>query len=501
MSSKTTVVKAAVGDGEFKMFIDGEWVEAASGETITIVDPATEQAIASVPSGGVAEAEAAVAADRRAFDSGPWPRMTPLERATILRAAAQQVRERSEELARIETLQMGKLLADSIYDMGDVAYSLDYAAGLATSQTGEQKDVMSPPSFGVVTREPVGVVAAITPWNYPLLLGAWKFAFALAAGNVVIVKPASVAPLTTIEMARIFAAVGLPRGVFQVVVGPGATVGDYFSTSPDVDMVTLTGSLEVGQHVMRQAASTVKRVCLELGGKSPNIVFADADFEAAVQGALFAIFANAGQVCCAGSRLILERSIYDQFTTELTRRARKIIVGPGLEPSSEMAPLVSADQLATTEKYVKLGLDEGCRLLCGGHRLPRPGYFYEPTIFADVDNAMRIAQEEIFGPVLVVIPFDDEQEAIRIANDTIYGLAGGVWTKDPAKALRVVKGVRAGTMYVNTYNWSPIELPWGGFKQSGVGRELGNLGFDEFTEVKSVIFDTSGQPLGLYEAS
>ena len=497
MSSDQTVDTAVAADF-YQMFIDGEWIGARGGGSLAIVDPATEELVAHAASGGADEAKAAVEAARRAFDEGPWPRMTAPERAVVLRAAAAEVRERADELARLETLQMGKLLGDSLYDMGDVAYCLEYAASLATTHQGQQTTTVSPPSFGVVVREPIGVVVGITPWNFPLLLGAWKFASALAAGNVVIIKPASVSPLTTIEMARIFDDVGLPRGVFQVVVGPGSKVGDYFCTSPLVDMVTLTGSLEVGVHIMRQAAGTVKKVGLELGGKSPNIVFADADFEAALQGTLFGAFANSGQVCCAGSRLILERPIYDEFTAALKQRAQAIKVGPGLDPSSEMGPLVSRDQLETTEHYVKLGVEEGARLLCGGKRIVRKGYYYEPTIFVDVDNSMRIAQEEIFGPVLVVIPFDSEDEAIATANDTIYGLAGGVWTKDGAKALRVAQAVRAGTMYVNTYNWSPVELPWGGYKQSGVGRELGSFGIDEFTEAKSVIFDTSSQPLGLY---
>ena len=485
----------------YQMFIDGEWVGARGGASLAIVDPATEELVAHAASGGVAEAQAAVAAARRAFDEGPWPRMTAPERAAILRAAAAGVRSRADELARLETLQMGKLLGDSLFDMGDVAYCLEYAASLATTHGGRQTTTVSPPSFGVVVREPVGVVVGITPWNFPLLLGAWKFASALAVGNVVIIKPASVSPLTTIEMARIFDEAGLPRGVFQVVVGPGRTVGDVFCTSPLVDMVTLTGSLEVGVQIMRQAAGTVKKVGLELGGKSPNIVFADADFEAALQGALFGAFANAGQVCCAGSRLLLERAIYDEFTAALKERAEAIKVGPGLEPSSEMGPLVSREQLETTERYVAIGRDEGARLLCGGKRIERKGYYYEPTIFVDVDNKMRVAQEEIFGPVLVVIPFDTEAEAVALANNTIYGLAGGVWTKDGAKAMRVAQAVRAGTMYVNTYNWSPVELPWGGYKQSGLGRELGDAGIDEFTEAKSLIFDTSSQPLGLYTSA
>jgi betaine-aldehyde dehydrogenase len=506
MSDCGSVVDSTAGSCEavvetYQMFIDGEWTGGRGGALLAIVDPASEELVAHVANGGLDDAQAAVDAARRAFDHGPWPRMAALERAALLRAAATRVRERADELARLETLQMGKLLADSLYDMGDVAYSLDYAAGLATSHLGQQTSVMAPPSFGVVVREPVGVVVGITPWNFPLLLGAWKFASALAAGNVVIIKPASVSPLTTIEMARIFDDVGLPRGVFQVVVGPGRSVGDYFCTSPLVDMVTLTGSLEVGVHIMRQAAATVKKVGLELGGKSPNIVFADADFEAALQGALFGAFANSGQVCCAGSRLIVERAIYDEFTAALKQRAEAIKVGPGLAPDSEMGPLVSREQLETTEHYVELGLEEGARLLCGGKRIDRKGYYFEPTIFVDVANTMRIAQEEIFGPVLVVIPFETEDEAIALANDTIFGLAGGVWTKDGAKALRVAQAVRAGTIYVNTYNWSPIELPWGGYKQSGLGRELGSFGIDEFTEAKSLIFDTSGQPLGLYQAT
>lgn len=485
----------------WQMYIDGQWVGARSGARLAVLDPASEQVIAHVANGDVADAQEAVAAARRAFDDGPWPRMTSLERAQVLRAAAALVRERGEALARLETRQMGKLLADSRYDMGDVAFCLEHAAGLATSQHGQQIDLAAPRAFGAVVREPIGVIVGITPWNFPLLLAAWKFAPALAAGNVFIVKPASISPLTTIEMARIFEEAGLPKGVFQVVVGPGSSVGDYFSSAPEVDMVTLTGSLEVGVQIMRQAAETVKKVGLELGGKSPNIVFADADREAAIQGALFGAFANAGQVCCAGTRLLVERPIYDEFVSELVRRARAIKVGPGLDGDSEMGPLVSRDQLETTEDYVRIGREEGATLLCGGRRIDRDGFYYEPTIFGDVDNSMRIAQEEIFGPVLVVIPFETEEEAIAIANDTVYGLAGGVWTQDIARALRVVGAVRAGTMYVNTYNWSPIELPWGGFKRSGVGRELGSFGLEEFTEAKSVIIDTTGEPLGLYTAA
>lgn len=489
------------GVRHYEMFIDGRWAGAHSGATMDIVDPASEELFARVPRGGVEDAAEAILAARLAFDTGPWPHLPPLERANMLRAAASLVCERADELAYLETRQMGKLLSDARSDMHDVAACLEHAAGLATTQLGQQLSLTAPVAFGAVLHEPIGVVVGITPWNYPLLLGAWKFAFALAAGNAVIVKPASIAPLTTLEMARIFEEVDLPAGVFQVVVGPGGSTGAHLAGSPLVDMVTLTGSLEVGTRIMSKAAGSVKKVGLELGGKSPNIVFEDADREAAIQGALFAAFTNAGQVCNAGSRLLVQRSIYDDFVAELVRRARAIRVGPGLDPDSLMGPLASREQLETTERYVRLGRQEGAELLCGGRRMDGEGFFYEPTIFGAVDNRMRIAQEEIFGPVLVVIPFEGEEDAIAIANDTVYGLAGGVWTKDLALALRVVKGVRAGTMYVNTYNWSPVQLPWGGFKRSGLGRELGNLGLEEFMETKSVIIDTSGEPLGVYPAS
>jgi len=482
--------------GDYRMFINGEWVDAKDRAVVPIIDPATGDVVARAARGGIEDADAAVVAARRAFDQGEWPRMAAAERAVFLHAAATRVRERIDDLARIETLEMGKLLSDGRGDMARVANLLDHAADLAVRQLDAQ--AISEPASTV--REPLGVVVGITPWNFPLVLGAFKFAYALAAGNSVIVKPASISPLTTLEMARIFEEVRLPKGAFQVVVGPGDSVGDALVTSPLVDMVTLTGSVDVGTHIMSEAARTVKKVGLELGGKSPNIVFADADFESAIQGVMFSVFGNAGQVCCAGTRLLVERTCHDRFVDELVRRTQAIRVGSGLDPHSQMGPLSSPTQVETVERYVAIGLREGARLACGGKRMDRPGCFFEPTIFVDVDNKMRIAQEEIFGPVLAVVPFDTEDEAIQIANDTVFGLAAGVWTQDQAKAIRCARSVRAGTFYVNsTWACAPIELPWGGFKRSGLGREIGDTGLEEFTEIKSVIFDTAGgQPMGLY---
>ena len=480
------------------MYIDGGWVDAAAGETYDVVDPASEEPFARVPKAGVADAEAAVRAAREAFALGPWPKMKAVERAAILNRAAAKLRERAEELARLESMQMGKLLEESLVDMADAAHTFELYAGMIQDLHGETLEVPGE-TMSMVVREPVGVTVGITPWNYPMLMAAWKAAPSLAAGNVMILKPATVSPLTNLELARIFDEVGLPKGVFQVITGPGGEIGDYLAGHSDVDMVAFTGSASVGKSIMRQAATNVKKIGLELGGKSPNIVFADADFESAIDGALIGIFAGSGEVCSAGSRLLVERGIHDRFVGELVSRAMAIRVGDPLDHESEMGPLVSRQQIETVERYVRKGVEEGATLATGGRRIEGAGYYYEPTIFVDVDNAMTIAQEEIFGPVLVVIPFDSEEEAVRIANDTIYGLAGAVWTKDVAKAMRVIKALRAGITWVNTYHPTYSEAPWGGYKQSGIGRELGSYGLDEYTEVKQINIDLTGKPMGVYQ--
>ena len=487
-------------DGIIPMFVDGGWTLAAEGGTRELYNPANGRAIVAVVEGTATDAHAAIAAARRAFDDGPWGSMNAADRATLLFRVADAIDAHRDEFMRIDTLNNGKPLRETEYDAVDAANCFRYYAGLATKPHGQTFDVPAP-SQTFTVREPIGVCGQIVPWNYPLLMATWKLAPALAAGNVCVLKPAELTPLSVIRLAAIFEELQFPPGVVNIVPGAGATVGHAIAASRLVDKVAFTGGTKTGRSIMHDATTNLKKISLELGGKSPNVVFADADFETAVDYALFGIFANAGQVCSAGSRLIVQRSLHDRFIDRLVERAQKIRVGDGFDPATEMGPIISPVHRERVEAYIETGSKEGARLLCGGTRLGgslAEGNFIAPTIFDDTSPSMRIVQEEIFGPVLVVQTFDDEAEAIRLANDTIYGLAGAVFTQDIAKAHRVIRKMRAGITWINTYHPTYNEAPWGGYKQSGIGRELGTYGYDAYTEVKQINVNLDVEPSGWF---
>ncbi len=482
----------------YRMHINGEWVEGARKAYFPVGDPSTEEIIAEVPDADAQDVDRAVQAARAAFDSGPWPQTTAQDRGRILFRLAERIRKESAMLAELESRNSGKPIVEAEYDMADVATCLEYYGGLATKVMGHVNPVPDN-ALSLSLREPVGVAGQIIPWNYPLLMAAWKLAPALAAGCTCVLKPAEQTPLTALEIAHWFADVGLPPGVVNIVTGFGETAGAPLVQHPDVNKIAFTGSLAVGKQIVKMAADTVKRVTLELGGKSPNIFFADSDFEAAIDGALFGVFINQGEVCSAGSRILVERSIYPRFLEAMTAKAKRIKLGPPLQRETKMGPLVSKEQHERVQAYIEVGKKEA-KLALGGGRpagLTR-GYYVEPTIFCDVDNSARIAREEIFGPVAAVIPFADEAEAIRIANDTPYGLAAAVWSRDIFKAFRVVKALRAGIIWVNHMQPTYVEAPWGGYKQSGFGRELGPWGIEEYLETKQVHINLNEQPIGWY---
>ncbi|MFD6440895.1 aldehyde dehydrogenase family protein, partial [Peribacillus sp. NPDC060186] len=443
-----------------------------------------------------------VEAAKYAFYEGGWWGTPAVERARLLFKIADKLEEKAEELAAWETLDNGKPLREARFDIDDAAACFRYYAGLATKPTGQTYEVPDGQQ-AMVIREPIGVCGQIIPWNFPLLMSAWKLAPALAAGNSVVFKPSEVTPVTAVKLFEILEEVGVPKGVANLVLGAGPVVGQAIAEHEEIDKVAFTGGTATGRKIMEASLGNLKKVTLELGGKSPNIVFADSDFETAVDYALFGIFCNQGQVCSAGSRLLLEESIYDQFIASLTAKAKQIKVGSGSDEKSQMGPVVSEAHMNKILSYIEIGKEEGAKLIVGGNRIKgeglENGYFVEPTIFVDTTPEMRIVQEEIFGPVLVVQKFKDEAEALRLANDTKYGLAGAVFTNDIAKAYRVIKKVRAGITWINSYHPTYNEAPWGGFKQSGNGRELGTFGYEAYTEVKQINNNLDIQPTGWFD--
>ncbi len=477
-----------------EVFVGGQWRPPVSGETYATINPATEEVSAQVAKGDERDIDLAVQAARRAFDQGPWPRMAAAERARVLWKLADLITANVDEMARLESVNTGKTLFDSgKVEIPFAAEVFRYYAGWTTKIHGETLNLRDG-AFTFTLRQPLGVVGAIVPWNFPFLLASWKIAPALAAGNTLVLKPASLTPLTALRFAELTQEAGLPEGVFNLVPGPGGKAGMALVRHPGVDKIAFTGSTEVGKGIMREAAGSLKRVSLELGGKSPNVVFADADMEAALRGAMTGIFYNKGEVCAAGSRLLVEQRVHDEFVGKLVDRVKGLKVGDPMDKGTRMGPVVSAQQLQTVLGYVEAGRREGATLAAGGERVrvgDGRGYFLQPTVFTGVSNSMRIAREEIFGPVLSVIPFKDADDAVAQGNETFYGLAAAVWTRDVGKALRMARSLRAGTVWVNAYNLYDAALPFGGFKESGFGRELGQAGLDLYTEVKSVWVDLS----------
>ncbi|MYM64787.1 aldehyde dehydrogenase family protein [Pseudomaricurvus sp. HS19] len=486
-----------------QLYINGEWRNAQSGHTFDVINPADESVIATVAAAQPEDVSAAVAAARQAFDEGPWPQLSGAERAHYLRGIANVIRQRLPEIARLEVADNGKPLPEAEWDIEDTAGTFDFYADLAEAMDQAEEEVVELPDDRFTSRvekEPVGVVGAIIPWNFPMLMASWKVAPALAAGCTVVLKPSEVTPLTALILAEIADEVQLPAGVLNVITGTGPEAGAPLSDHPDVDKLAFTGSVATGSAVMQAAAKNIKAVSLELGGKSPFIIFDDASVDAAVEWILFGIFWNQGEVCSATSRVLVHENLYERLLARLLEETAKITIGPGLEPGVLLGPLVNRTQYEKVLAAIGRGVEEGATLLCGGKRPAAfaKGYYLEPTIFADVDESSWIWKEEIFGPVVCIKSFFDEAEAVRLANDSRFGLAAAVMSNDKARCQRVSRRLRAGIVWVNCSQPTFTQAPWGGFKQSGIGRELGRWGLESYREVKQITEYVSDEPWGWY---
>ena len=486
------------------MFINGEWVESNTGKLRNIINPYNQEIIATVTEGDKSDAKNAISSAKKAFNKGEWSTISVIERSKIVRQIADLIERDREELAELESLDTGKTVEESRIDMDDIAAVFRYYADMADKEVGDEIiNSPIPNSISKIVREPVGVCAQITPWNYPLLQASWKLAPALVAGNTLIMKPSEITPLTTIKAFELMEEAGIPTGVVNLVLGPGNSVGEELASNDDVNLVSFTGGIESGKKVMQAASSNVKKLALELGGKNPNVIFADADFETAVDQAMNAVFFHAGQVCSAGTRLIVQESIHDQFVDELVRRVKKIRLGSGFDKSTQMGPLISKEHLNKVIDYVEKGKQEGVTVATGGGIPDDPelqsGFFYLPTVLTDCRSDMSVVQEEGFGPVITVEKFTTEEQAVELANDSIYGLSGGVFTNDIPKAERCVAKMRMGTVWINDVNLYFPQAPWGGYKQSGIGRELGETGLEEYQEIKHIYRNLKPEPLNWFK--